>query len=126
MAKQVVRTARAPKAIGPYSQAVSSDGLIFCSGQLALDPVSGELQGGSVADEARLCMQNLSAVLDAAGATWADVLKVNVYLTDIGGFAEFNEVYAEFFDDDPPARAAVGVAALPKGAQVEVECIARV
>ena len=126
MAKQVVRTARAPKAIGPYSQAVSSDGLIFCSGQLALDPVSGELQGGSVADETRLCMQNLSAVLDAAGATWADVLKVNAYLTDIGGFAEFNEVYAEFFEDDPPARAAIGVAALPKGGQVEVECIARV
>ncbi|MBA2273090.1 MAG: RidA family protein [Actinobacteria bacterium] len=126
MAKQVVRTTRAPKAIGPYSQAVSSKGLIFCSGQIALDPASGELQGGSVADETRLCMQNLNAVLDAAGATWADVLKVNAYLTDISQFAAFNEVYGEFFDEDPPARAAVGVAALPKGAQVEVECIARV
>jgi 2-iminobutanoate/2-iminopropanoate deaminase len=126
MTKQVVRTARAPKAIGPYSQGVSSNGLIFCSGQIALDPVSGELQGGSVADETRQCMQNLTAVLDAAGATWSDVLKVNAYLTDIGQFASFNEAYGEFFDDDPPARAAIGVAALPKGAQVEVECIARV
>ncbi|MDQ3785472.1 MAG: RidA family protein [Actinomycetota bacterium] len=127
MAKQVVRTARAPKAIGPYSQAISSNGLIFCSGQIALDPVSGEFEGGSVADETRLCMQNLTAVLDAAGVSWADVLKVNAYLTDIGGFAEFNEVYAEFFEEgDPPARAAIGVAALPKGAQVEIECIARV
>lgn len=126
MAKQVVRTARAPKAIGPYSQAVSSDGLIFCSGQIALDPVSGELQSGSVADETRACMQNLTAVLDAAGATWTDVVKVNAYLTDIDQFTAFNEVYAEFVDDEPPARAAIGVAALPKGAQVEVECIARV
>ena len=126
MTKQVVRTARAPKAIGPYSQAISSNGLIFCSGQAALDPVTGELQDGSVADETRLCMQNLTAVLDAAGATWADVLKVNVYLTDIDRFAEFNEVYADFLDAEPPARATVGVAALPKGAQVEVECIARV
>lgn len=126
MAKQVVRTTRAPKAIGPYSQAISSNGLIFCSGQAALDPATGELGSGSVADETRLCMQNLTAVLDAAGATWADVLKVNVYLTDIDRFTEFNEVYAEYLDADPPARATVGVAALPKGAQVEVECIARV
>lgn len=126
MAKQVVRTARAPKAIGPYSQAVSSDGLIFCSGQIALDPVSGELQSGSVADETRACMQNLTAVLDAAGATWTDVVKVNAYLTDIDQFTAFNEVYAEFVGEEPPARAAIGVAALPKGAQVEVECIARV
>ena len=126
MSKHVVRTARAPKAIGPYSQAVSSNGLIFCSGQIALDPVSGELQGGSVADETRRCMENLTAVLEAAGATWADVLKVNAYLTDIGQFSAFNDVYGEFFDEEPPARAAIGVAALPKGAQVEVECIARV
>lgn len=126
MAKQVVRTARAPKAIGPYSQAVSSDGLIFCSGQIALDPVSGELQSGSVADETRACMQNLTAVLDAAGASWTDVVKVNAYLTDIDQFTAFNEVYAEFVGEEPPARAAIGVAALPKGAQVEVECIARV
>ncbi|MBA3629363.1 MAG: RidA family protein [Actinobacteria bacterium] len=126
MAKQGVSTVRAPKAIGPYSQAISSNGLIFCSGQIALDPVSGELQSGSVADETRVCMQNLTAVLDAAGATWADVLKVNVYLTDFDQYAVFNEVYAEFFDEEPPARAAIGVAALPKGAQVEVDCIARV
>ncbi len=126
MARQVVSTVRAPKAIGPYSQAISSNGLIFCSGQLALDPASGELQGDSVTEQTRVCMQNLTAVLEAAGATWADVLKVNAYLTDIGQFAAFNEVYGEFLDDDPPARAAIGVAALPKGAQVEVECIARV
>lgn len=126
MARQVVSTVRAPKAIGPYSQAISSNGLIFCSGQLALDPASGELQGDSVTEQTRVCMQNLTAVLEAAGATWADVLKVNAYLTDIGQFAAFNEVYGEFLDDDPPARAAIGVAGLPKGAQVEVECIARV
>ena len=126
MAKQVVRTARAPKAVGPYSQAISSDGLIFCSGQIALDPVSGELRSGSVAEETRACMENLTAVLDAAGAGWADVLKVNAYLTDIDEFSSFNEVYAEFLDEDPPARAAIAVRALPKGAQVEIECIARI
>ena len=124
MAKMVIHTTRAPAAVGPYSQAVSASGLVFCSGQVALDPASGELLQGSVADETRLALRNLSAVLDAAGSSTANVVKVTAYLTDMGDFVEFNEAYAEFFGGEPPARATVGVSALPKGARVEVECVA--
>jgi len=124
MARRAVSTTKAPRAIGAYSQAISSDGLIFCSGQVALDSATGELVGESVADQTRRCMENLSAVLEAAGAGLESVVKVNAYLTDMNDFAEFNEVYGEFFSDEPPARAAIGVAGLPKGARVEIECIA--
>ena len=126
MAKQLVQTANAPEAIGPYSQAVSDEGLVFCSGQVGIDPATGELVQGSVADETRRALENLSAVLDAAGTSLVHVLKVTAYLTDMNDFAEFNDAYAEFLGGEPPARATVGVAALPKGARVEVECIARV
>ena len=126
MSKEVIFTKNAPEAVGPYSQAIKEDGFIFCSGQVALDQASGELVGGSVAEQTRRAMDNLEAVLQEAGATFDDVVKVTAYLTDINDFAEFNEVYAEYFSDKPPARATVGVAALPKGAQVEVECLARV
>ncbi len=126
MAKMVVRTAYAPGAVGPYSQAISSDGLVFCSGQVALDPNSGELFHGSIADETRACLRNLSAVLEAAGTSLIHVVKTTAYLVDMNDFGEFNEAYAEFFAEDPPARATVGVSALPKGARVEVECVARV
>lgn len=125
MAKRVIQTGDAPAAVGPYSQAIGVPGLVFCSGQVALDPGTGELVGGSVAEETRRALQNLAAVLEAAGARLADVVKVTAYLTDIGDFAEFNDAYADFFGDQPPARATVGVASLPKGARVEVECIAQ-
>ena len=124
MDKSVVATSGAPEAIGPYSQGVASSGLVFCSGQVALDPASGELVGTDVAVETRRCLDNLGAVLVAAGSGFERVVKVTAYLTDMADFAEFNQVYAEFFPTDPPARATVGVAALPKGARVEVECIA--
>ena len=125
MTKKVIATADAPGAVGPYSQAIVSDGFVFCSGQVPLDPATGELVTGSITTETRRCFQNLNSVLEAAGATFDDVVKVTAFLTDMNDFAEFNDAYGEFFGDEPPARATVGVAALPKGARVEVECIAR-
>jgi 2-iminobutanoate/2-iminopropanoate deaminase len=125
MPREVVATDHAPAAVGAYSQAIASEGLVFCSGQIALDPSSGDMVGGTVADETRRCLDNLAAVLDAAGSSLGRVVKVTAFLTDIEDFAEFNEVYSGCFTDEPPARAAVGVAALPRGARVEVECIAR-
>jgi 2-iminobutanoate/2-iminopropanoate deaminase len=125
MSKKVVSTPDAPQAVGAYSQAVVSNGFVFCSGQVPLDPATGELVGGSIADQTRRCLENLSAVLRAAGASLDDVVKVNAFLIDMGDFAEFNEAYGEFFGAEPPARATVAVAALPKGAEVEIECIAQ-
>jgi 2-iminobutanoate/2-iminopropanoate deaminase len=112
--------------VGAYSQAVSANGFVFCSGQIPLDPETGELISGSIADETRRCMENLGAVLDAAGTSFVNVVKVTALLADIADFAEFNEVYAEFVGAEPPARAAFAVKALPKGARVEIECIALV
>ena len=125
MTKKVVYTQNAPEAVGPYSQAIRVDGFLFCSGQVALDPGSGELVGSSVADQTRRAMDNLREVLKAGGATFENVVKVTAFLMDMNDFAEFNEVYAEYFASSPPARATVQVAGLPKGARVEVECIAR-
>ena len=122
--REVVTTKEAPEAIGPYSQAVSAQGLVYCSGQVPLDPASGELVSGGVADQTKRCLTSLRAVLEAAGSGLDRVVKVTAYLTDMGDFPEFNEAYAEFFTEQPPARATVGVAALPKGARVEVECVA--
>ncbi|WP_320668984.1 Rid family detoxifying hydrolase [Patulibacter defluvii] len=113
----------APAAIGPYVHAVAAGGFAFCSGQVPLDPVSGELVGTTPAEQAEQALRNLQAVVEASGATMADVVRATVYLTDMAAFAEVNEVYARWFAADPPARAAVGVAALPKGAQVEVDAI---
>jgi 2-iminobutanoate/2-iminopropanoate deaminase len=124
MTRMAINTSLAPEAVGPYSQAVSAGGFVFCSGQVALDPDGGELLAGSIADETRQALKNLSAVLDAAGSSPTNVVKVTAYLTDMGDFVEFNEAYADFFGGEPPARATVGVSALPKGARVEVECIA--
>ena len=126
MTKQVVSTNDAPQAIGPYSQAIADGGLLFCSGQVPMDPASGELIEGDVAAQTRRAMENLGAVLSAGGTSFSNVIKVTAFLTDMNDFPAFNEVYGEFFDDTPPARATVGVAALPKGARVEVECIARI
>lgn len=124
MTKQTISTENAPEAVGPYSQAVVANGFVFCSGQIPLDPSSGELVTGSIADQTRRCMQNLDAVLTEAGSSLDRIVKVNVYLADIDDYAEFNESYAGFTGSEPPARAAVAVSGLPKGARVEVECVA--
>lgn len=121
----VISTDKAPAAVGPYSQAVESGGLVFCSGQVPLTP-AGDLVSGTIEEETRQCLTNLSEVLAAAGASMSDVIKVTAFLTDMNDFVEFNGAYEEFFGETKPARATVGVSALPKGARVEVECIARV
>ena len=123
----IVATTAAPKAIGPYSQAVFAPAgrLVFCSGQIAIDPQSGELVGaGDIRGETHRVMKNLDAVLRAAGASLGGVVKTTIYLTDLGNFAAVNEVYAGYFSGRPPARATVQVAALPRGAQVEIDAIA--
>lgn len=124
MVKEIVYTKQAPEAVGPYSQAVKEGGWVFCSGQVPLDPATGELVEGSVAVQTRRALDSLKAVLEEAGSDLDRVVKVTAYLVDMNDFAEFNGVYSEYFTSDPPARATVGVAALPKGARVEVECIA--
>ena len=121
--REPVTALGAPAAIGPYSHAVRAGSLLFCSGQIALDPESGELVGDSPADQARRCLENLTAVCAAAGASLADAVRTTVYMTDLGAFADVNEAYREYFESDPPARVAVGVAALPKGALVEIDAV---
>lgn len=114
----------APAAVGPYSHGVVSNGLLFCSGQIPLDPDSGELVSGGVAEQTRRCLANLAAVCEAAGASLSDAVRLTIYLTDLpGDWEEVNAAYAEFFEHDPPARAAIGAAALPKGARVEIDAI---
>jgi 2-iminobutanoate/2-iminopropanoate deaminase len=124
MTRRAVSTSAAPGAVGPYSQAITTDDLVFCSGQVGLDPATGELVAGGVEAEAERVIRNLEAVLDAAGCTLADVVKTTCFLADINDFAKFNAVYARFWPDAPPARSTFGVAALPRGAQVEIEAIA--
>ena len=121
-----VDTDRAPRAIGPYSQAVVVDGWIFCSGQIALDPADGEVVGGEVSLQTERVMKNLAAVLQAGGASLAMVVKTTVFLVDMADFAAMNEVYGRHFGDHRPARATVAVAGLPRGVRVEIECVARV
>jgi 2-iminobutanoate/2-iminopropanoate deaminase len=113
----------APAAIGPYSHAVSTAGLLFCSGQIPLDPATGELVGETPAEQARRCLENLSAVCDAAGTTLQRAVRLTIYMTDLAAFAEVNNLYGGFFDHEPPARVTVGVARLPKGAQVEIDAV---
>ncbi len=113
----------APAAVGPYVHAVRAGNLVFCSGQLSLDPASGELRGETFAEQARGCLDNLGTVAAAAGATLKDAVRITVYLTDMGAFAEVNEVYAGYFGDGPPARVAIGVASLPKGGLVEMDAV---
>ncbi len=121
----VIATEKAPAAVGAYSQAIAEGNLVFTSGQLGLDPASGELLEG-VAAQAKQAMDNLGAVLQAAGASYGTIVKTMIFLADIADFAVVNEIYAGYFEQDPPARSCVQVAALPKGAQVEIECIAAV
>ena len=125
MSRQAVSTSSAPAAIGPYSQGIVAGDLVFCSGQLGLDPATGELVEGGVEAQAERALRNLSAVLDAAGATMADVVKTTVFLADIATFTAVNAVYARFMPEPPPARSTFAVGELPRGALVEIEAIAR-
>jgi 2-iminobutanoate/2-iminopropanoate deaminase len=121
--REAVDATGAPPAVGPYSHAVKAAGLLFCSGQIPLDPATGELVGDDAPAQARRCLENLSAVCSEAGAELADAARITIYTTEMEAFAAINDAYAEHFDADPPARAAVGVAALPKGARVEMDAI---
>lgn len=123
MGKQIIHTDNAPAAIGAYSQAVRAGNTVYLSGQIPLDPQSGTLVSEDFSGQARQVFCNLQAVIEAAGGSFADVVKINAYLTDLGDFAEFNRIMAEFVPQPYPARAAVGVAALPKGAKVEAEAV---
>ncbi len=125
MTRRAVSTSGAPAAIGPYSQAIAVDGLLFTAGQAALDPATGSLVAGGIEAETERVMANLTAVLDAAGCGWGDVLKTTIFLIEMSDFAAVNEIYGRFTSDPPPARSTVGVASLPKGARVEIEAIAR-
>jgi 2-iminobutanoate/2-iminopropanoate deaminase len=121
LVREIIDSPAAPPAIGPYSHAVRAGELLFCSGQIPLDPQSGEIVGDTAAEQAGRCLENLRAVCDAAGTTLARALRMTIYMTDLAAFAEVNEVYGSFFAEDPPARVTVGVAQLPRGAQVEIE-----
>lgn len=121
--REIVQADGAPAAIGPYSHAVRTGELLFCSGQIPLDPSTGELVGKTPAEQAQRCLENLRAVCEAAGASLQQAVRLTVYMTDLAAFAEVNEVYGGFFDDEPPARVTVGVAQLPKGAQVEIDAV---
>ena len=124
MQRTLVATPKAPGAIGPYSQAIKTDTMVFVSGQLAIDPASGELVTGDIRQETRQALTNLQAILEAAGSSLAQVVKTTVYIADMDQFGDINAAYAEFFKTDPPARACVEVARLPKDANVEIEAIA--
>ncbi|MCL4160555.1 UNVERIFIED_CONTAM: hypothetical protein GTU68_063786 [Idotea baltica] len=125
--RRIVNTPNAPQAIGAYSQAVVAAGLVHCSGQIALDPTSGEIIEGDAAVQAERCLQNLGAVLEAAGSGFDKVLKCGVFLVDMADFAAVNEVYSRYFTgDEPPARACVAVRTLPKNVSVEIDCVALV
>ena len=118
-----VSTDSAPAAIGPYSQGMRAGDLLFCSGQIPLEPSTGELVKEGIDGQARRCLENLAAVCEAAGGSLADAVRCTVYLTDMNDFTRVNEVYADFFGDEPPARVAIAVAGLPKGADVEIDAI---
>jgi len=122
--KKIINTGKAPKAVGPYNQAVSIDNLLFTAGQIPMDPASGKLVEGDIRKQTRRVMENLKAVLEAAGADFSMVIKATVYLDDIADFNQVNEVYAEYFPAEQPSRSAVQVAALPLGAKLEIEMIA--
>ncbi len=123
MSKQIVSTSAAPAAIGPYSQAVREGNTVWLSGQIPLDPVSKELVKGDIEVQARRVFDNLKAVVEAAGASFDHIVKTTIFLVDLSHFAQVNKVMAEYFREPYPARSTVGVAALPRGAQIEVECI---
>lgn len=123
--RKVIRTDKAPGAIGPYNQGISVKGsLLFTAGQIALDPANGQVVGSTIEEQSRRALENLKAVVEAAGSSMEKVVKTTVFMKDMGDFAKMNDVYAEFFVQDPPARSAVEVSRLPKDVLVEFECIA--
>jgi 2-iminobutanoate/2-iminopropanoate deaminase len=121
--RKTINATGAPDAVGPYEHAVVSNGLVFCSGQVPLDPDSGQLVEGSIGDQTRRCLENLSIVAAAAGAQLSDAVRMGIYVTDMGTFKEVNETYATYFETDPPARSTVAVTALPLGADVEIDAV---
>ena len=121
--RETISAPGAPAAVGPYSHAVRAGSLLWCSGQIPLDPDTGELVGATAAEQARRCLENLEAVCEAAGTVLARAVRVTVYMTDLAAFAEMGEVYESFFDEAPPARVTVGVAQLPRGAYVEIDAV---
>jgi len=125
-ARRIIRTDAAPAPVGAYSQAVLGDGWLWCAGQLPLDPGTGELRQSTPEEAAERCLANLEAVVSAAGGSLADAVRLTVYLVDLAEFAAVNEVFARRFPVDPPARAVVGVQALPRGARIEIDLVARV
>jgi 2-iminobutanoate/2-iminopropanoate deaminase len=125
MTRRAVSTTGAPAAIGPYSQGIVTDGLLFTAGQAALDPATGQLVKGGIEAETERTMANLTSVLDAAGCVWDDVVKTTIFLVDMADFPAVNAIYGRFMSDPPPARSTVAVTALPKGARVEIEAVAR-
>jgi 2-iminobutanoate/2-iminopropanoate deaminase len=124
--REIIHTDRAPHAIGPYSQAVRAGNLVFASGQIPTDPATGEFVSGGIAEQTEQVLRNLSAVLEAAGTGLAQVVKTTVFLAEMSDFAAMNEVYARFFDNEPPARATVAAAGLPRNARVEIDAIAMI
>jgi 2-iminobutanoate/2-iminopropanoate deaminase len=124
MARQAVQTNQAPAAIGPYSQAIRAGALLFISGQIPLDPTSGQVVGGNAAAQTHRVMESLGAILQAAGAGYEQVVRTTIFLVDLADFAAVNEAYGSYFDDPAPTRATVQVAALPKGVRVEIDAIA--
>ena len=121
--REPVTASGAPAAIGPYVHAIRAGGLLFCSGQIPLDPRTGDMVGTTPADQAGRCLENLAAVCAAAGTSLGNAVRVTIYTTDMSAFASINEVYGSFFESSPPARVAIGVAALPRGAQVEMDAV---
>lgn len=124
--KEIITTAHAPAAIGPYSQAVRWNGMVFCSGQIPLDPATGEKVEGGITKQTARVIENLKAVLEASGASLGSVLKTTVFMKDLSEFAAMNEVYAHYFGENPPARATVEASRLPRDVRVEIECVAAV
>jgi len=124
--KKIISTNEAPSAIGPYSQAVRSGSFLFCSGQIPLDPKSGQIVPGDINAQTRRVLDNIAAILRAEGLNFDSVIKTTIFLTDLGNFQTVNEIYGSYFKQNPPARSTVQVSALPKGANVEIEVIARV
>lgn len=122
--KKVIFTDHAPKAIGPYSQAIEMGNFLFCSGQIPLDPKTGDVFTGDIKVQTEMVMNNVGAVLSAAGLSYANIVKTTIFITSMSDFASVNEVYAKFFNDAPPARSTVAVAALPRGVNVEIEVLA--
>ena len=122
--KKIISTDKAPSAIGPYSQAIIANGMLFTSGQLPIDPKTNEFAGNDIESQAKQCMENIKAILESENLQMSKIIKTTIFLTDLGTFAKVNEIYARYFKENPPSRSTVQVAALPKGAMIEIEAIA--